>query len=155
MKRYSHQSAGGQPPACLLSFDDVYPVIQRVAGARARAVAKAWGLSDDKRADFGQDAVTQVWRKLGAFDSRRSSLKTFIEHIVAGELSSSFRRLRAKKRQAPSDHGTNPFPSRPSGEIERINLRIDVRRVVDGPQSDQKGICCMLADYSVSEISRR
>jgi RNA polymerase sigma factor (sigma-70 family) len=152
MKRYSHQSTGGHAPAYLRFFDHAYPVIRRVAGARAGAAAKSWGLSDDKRADFEQDAAMQVWRKLGAFDSSRSSLKTFIEHIVASQLSSSVRRLRAKKRQALSDYVTNPCPSL---EIDRLNFRIDVQRVVDGLPLNQRNICRMLADYSVTEISQR
>ncbi|MBZ5604694.1 MAG: sigma-70 family RNA polymerase sigma factor [Acidobacteriia bacterium] len=152
MKRYFQKPARDRTTGCPRFFDDAYPVIRRVAGIRAAAVAKACRLSDDERADLEQDAALQVWRKLAVFDSSRSSLKTFIERIVANQMTSSIRRLRAEKRQAQPDECV---PTHVHREIDTVNLRIDVLRVLDGLRPDQRVVCRMLADHSAADVGRR
>jgi RNA polymerase sigma factor (sigma-70 family) len=152
MKRYSQEPARNRVICCPRFFEDTYPMIRRVAGARAAAAAKACGLSDDERADFEQDAALQVWRKLAAFDPTRSSLKTFIERIITNQMASSIRRVRAKKRQVLPDECT---PTQVDTEVDSIHLRIDVLRVLDGLRPGQRDICRMLADHSAIEVSRR
>jgi RNA polymerase sigma factor (sigma-70 family) len=152
MKQYSQKPARDRATGCPRFFDDAYPVIRRVAGVRAASVAKACGLSDDERADLEQDAALQVWRKLAVFDPNRSSLKTFIERIVANQMASAIRRLRALKRQAPPDVHLRTHVN---CEADSVNLRIDVLRVLDGLRPDEQGICRMLADHSAVDVSRR
>jgi RNA polymerase sigma factor (sigma-70 family) len=152
MKRYSQKPARDRAAGCPRFFDDAYPVIRRVAGVRAAAVAKACGLSDDERADFEQDAALHVWRKLAVFDPSRSSLKTFIERIVANQMASAIRRLRAEKRQTLPDECARTHVD---CEADSVNLRIDVLRVLDGLRPDQRDVCRMLADHSATDVSRR
>jgi RNA polymerase sigma factor (sigma-70 family) len=151
MKRYSqkpvHDRVSGRPRL----FDDAYPVIRRVAGVRAAAVARTCGLSDDERADLVQDAALRVWRDLAGFDPSRSSLKTFIERIIANQMTSSVRRLRAEKRQAVLSECQ---PTRVDCEVDRINLRIDVLRVLNVLRPRQRDLCRMLTDHSASDVSR-
>ncbi len=152
MKRHFRESQGGGPSVLSLSFEDAYPIIRRVAGARAADVAKMCGLLNDERCDLEQEAVFQVWRKLARFDPTRSSLKTFIERIVANQMASSIRRRRALKRQVQPDERAR---SHVDCEADSVNLRIDVLRVLDGLRPDERDICQMLADHSAVDVSRR
>jgi RNA polymerase sigma factor (sigma-70 family) len=152
MKRHSRISPPDLPPVGSTSFEDTYPVVRRVAVARAANVAKMYGLSNDERNDLEQEAVFHAWRKLASFDPTRSSLKTFIERIVASQITSSIRRLRAVKRQAqPDEHARIDVDC----EADSVNLRIDVLRVLDGLRPREREICRMLADHSAIDVSRR
>jgi RNA polymerase sigma factor (sigma-70 family) len=152
MKRYSQKPACARATGCPRFFDDMYPVIRRVAGVRAAMVARTCGLSFDERADLEQDAALQVWRQLAAFDSSRSSFRTFIERIVTNQMASSVRRLRAQKRQAPP---CQRMPRYADCEAGNVNLRVDVLRVLNRLRPDQRDVCRALAEYSPAEISRR
>ena len=152
MKRHSRISQRDRPPVGSANFADTYPVICRVAGARAAYVANVHRLSKEERSDLEQEAVLQAWRKLAGFDPTRSALKTFIEWVVASQIASSIRRLRAVKRQAqPNERACIHVDC----EADSVNLRIDVSRVLDGLQPHERDICRMLADYSAVEVSRR
>jgi RNA polymerase sigma-70 factor (ECF subfamily) len=109
MKRYSRKSQRDDPPVVSPSFEDAYPIMRRAAGARAAAVVAMYRLSSDEQSDLEQEAALQVWRSLGVFDPTRSSLKTFVERIVANQMASSIRRLRAGKRQASPDECTHNY----------------------------------------------
>src|SRR5205823_12374400 len=119
------------------SFDEVYPIIRRVAGVRAANVAKAYGLSTEERSDLEQEAALHVWRGLGAFDPTRASLKTFVERIVSNQMLSSIRRLRAEKRQAQPDACASDHID--SG-VASVNLRIDVLRVIKNLRPEHQDI---------------
>ena len=152
MKRHSRVSQEDGPPAANPSFNDAYPIMRRVAGVRAADLAKTYGLSSEERSDLEQEAVFQVWRKLAGFDPARSSLKTFIERVVANQMTSFVRRLRALKRHAQPDERAR---TQVDCEADSVNLRIDVLRVLDGLRPDERDICRMLADHSAIDVSRR
>jgi RNA polymerase sigma factor (sigma-70 family) len=152
MKRYPQKPAYCRTPDWPRPFDDLYPVIRRVAGARAATVARTCGLSYDERSDLEQDSALEVWRKLSVFDPSRSSIRTFIERIVANRMVSSVRRLRAEKRRTLPSGWT---PHRVQSEGHNVNLRIDVLRVLNGLEPGQRDLCRMLSEHSPSEVSRR
>ncbi len=139
------------PPVVSPSFADAYPIMHRVAGARAASVAMTYGLSLDERLDLEQGATLQAWRRLGAFDPTQSSLKTFIEYVVANHLTSAIRRLGAAKRQVPYIGWAPDFVD--SG-ADRIHLRIDVSRVLRKLPRAQRQVGLMLVYKSPSEVSR-
>jgi RNA polymerase sigma factor (sigma-70 family) len=152
MKRDPHKRECRRAPVSGPEFDEAYPLIRRVASARATAVARTWGLSQDERDDLEQDATLDLWRKLGMFDPSRSSLKTFIERVVANQMTSAIRRMRALKRQAQPDECAR---MQVDCEADSVNLRIDVLRVLNGLRPDEQYICRMLADHSAIDVSRR
>jgi DNA-directed RNA polymerase specialized sigma24 family protein len=152
MKPYRQESTCDHTTDRTQFFNDVYPTIRHVAGIRAAAVAKACGLSRDEMADLEQDAALLVWRKLNVFDSRRSSLRTFVERMVANRMVSSIRRVRAEKRRALPAEWTPAFVP---CEADSVNLRVDVLRVLSALSPAQRDVCRMLSEHSPTEVSRR
>src|SRR2546430_84418 len=98
MKRDAAIPAHGRPPVSPPTFEEAYPIVRRVAGARAATVARVYGLSNDERDDLEQDAALELWRKLGVFDPSRAALKTFIDRVVANQIASIARAQRAVRR---------------------------------------------------------
>ena len=151
MKQHPHAVRGDGLPAPNLSFEEAYPIVCRVAGARAASLAAAYCLSLDERLDLEQDAALHAWRRLSVFDPTQSSLKTYIEYVVANHLTSVIRRLRAAKRQIPP---TCWQPDYVDSDANAIHLRIDVSRVLRKLPQAQRRVGHMLAHSSPSEVSR-
>lgn len=152
MQRYPQIYRDYGSPTSNTTFESVYHTISAIAGARAAGVARLYGLSDADRSDLEQEALFHGWRNLATFDPTRSSLKTFIECIVARKLISLARGIRARKRCVRTDASARTYVD---SEADRLNLRIDIFRLLQGLQPDQRDICRMLADSSVTDISRR
>jgi RNA polymerase sigma factor (sigma-70 family) len=153
MKPYSERPVCEHAPDWHRLFDDLYPMIRRVAGVRAAMVARMCGLSYDERADLEQDAALEAWRKLSVFDSSRSSIRTFVERIISNQMASAVRRLRAQRRQAPAYNRTTLRYA--DCEAGNVDLRVDVLRVLNILRPEQRDVCLMLAVHSPTEISRR
>ena len=151
MEQHPQASKENGLPAAGPSFEDAYPIMRRVTGARAAFVAEVYGLSLDERLDLEQDAAFHVWRRLGVFDPSQSSLKTFIEFVVANHLTSAIRRLRAAKRQVPPIWWP---PDYVDSGADAIHLQIDVARVLGKLPQAERRVGLMLARKSPSEVSR-
>jgi RNA polymerase sigma factor (sigma-70 family) len=151
MKQHPQTSQENVLPVAGPSFEDAYPIMRRVAGARAASLAEIYGLSLDERLDLEQDAALHVWRRLGIFDPSQSSLKTFVEYVVANHLTSAIRRLRAAKRQVPP---TWRSPDYVDSGADAIHLQIDVARVLGKLPEAQRRVGLMLARKPPSEVSR-
>ena len=59
------------------------------------------------------------------------------------------RRQAEKRRMLPGDSLTHA-----PGGVESIHLRLDVQRALNGLQPDQRQVCQMLTEYSVTDVSR-
>ncbi len=139
-------------PCGLEDFQEIYPTIRRVAEVRAAGVARVYGLSETERKDLEQDAVSHVWRNLDRYDASRSSLKTFVERIVANLVTSYLRHTCAWKRCPEFHNGVARSALRWD---DAANLRADVRRTLRTLPPQQLRICRLLMTYSAVEVSRR
>jgi RNA polymerase sigma-70 factor (ECF subfamily) len=135
-----------------VTFHLAYPLAMRAAQVRATAAVLSGAVLLADREDIEQEALIACWRALHKFDPRRASLRTFVERIVANQITSAIRRLRAEKRQA---HRDVCAPTHVDCKVDSLNLRMDVQRVLEGLGPDQRDVCRMLADHSATDVSRR
>ncbi len=136
------------------AFAQSYPASRRVAAVLAAKAAALHGLSNTDREDLSQEALLELWRKAAAFDERRAGWRTYSERVVASRLSSLLRRAYSSR----SGHGredsleglklTDPAPA-------DLDLRADVRRVLDGLRPLDRSVALCLIDYSAIETGHR
>lgn len=133
-------------------FQQVYPRALRVARIRARAAVGRGAISPDDQDDAAQEAFLAFCSALPKFDSNRASIRTFIEVVISSRLASIIR----AERQAPCFEpitGAVGFGNR--GDVGRLEMRIDVRRLVALLSGRDQQLALLLMECSASEASRR
>jgi RNA polymerase sigma factor (sigma-70 family) len=132
-------------------FHDAYPLARRAArvhSARWLHVLRAAGFD---REDLEAVCLAEVWLNLGCFNPVRSSLRTFVERIVATKTVSFLRRCRTRKRtRAVADTiGISAIPIDVA-----IELRVDLRRAMTFLNGADQKIARMLLHWTPSEIAK-
>lgn len=134
-----------------LSFDDAYLIIRRIAGAQVSRMVRSWALPEYERDELSQHVAVELWRKFGALDPSRPSPEAYIGRAVANELVSTIRtRLAAKRRICPP----RIIPDESNLESRRLDLRIDIARVLWTLPAEQRRVGFMLGELSPTEVSR-
>ena len=134
-------------------FAATYPASERIATARAFAMAARYRLPYQDRADLRQEALLELWRKSPLWDVRRSSWPTFAERVVANKLSSVMR-SKCSRRAGALQH--KPLTSAIKSAAPRvpIDLSIDVRRMLAAAAPFDRSVADCLFDNSPAEASR-
>jgi len=135
-------------------FEQTLSVAERIAAVRAATIARLHGLPRDERRDLEQEALLHLWRMVPFFDPRRGSWPTFAERIIANRLQSLMRSqhalCRARRKEQPHDEPVSAMVA----PNDRIDLRLDVRRVLVGVSQLDRVVALSLMYQSVAEASR-
>jgi DNA-directed RNA polymerase specialized sigma24 family protein len=131
------------------TLPEAYPFARRAVEVRSFATASAIGPMIRDRKDVEQEAIVGLWRALPSFDPSKSSLRTFVERVIASWVTSVLRFQHAAKRK-PVFFGTHTVM-----EYEPIEVRVDVERVLAAVSDDRRlpcllvhhapGLCCCVA----------
>lgn len=158
---------------------DLYAV--KLISMKSRQLCKQPGFSLNDRLDIEQDLMTELASRLPTFDPARASLEAFITWVVLQKISDLIRSQRAKKRRVvveatslndlvyASESGSKEekwatldneifqqfIGSDTKSPGERIDLEIDLERVMKELPEDLSRICELLSKYSISETARR
>lgn len=132
-------------------FQDAYPLARRssrVHSAKWSRVLRAAGVD---REDLEAICIAEVWSKLNRYNPAKSSLRTFVERIIAMKTVSFLRRCRTRKRTR-SDAGTTGISAIPIDMA--IPLRVDVRRALALLNDGDQKVARMLFHWRPSEIAK-
>jgi len=131
-------------------FLSAYPLAHRAAGIRSAAAAGLLNSDGIDREDLVQELVLEVWIELSRFDPLRSSLRTFIERVIASKTASEIRTRHTQKRTR-SDY----LPaSRPVHMIVPVELGLDIRRALRTLSLVDQKMARLLVHYKPVEIAR-
>jgi RNA polymerase sigma factor (sigma-70 family) len=121
---------------------EAYPFAPRAAKVRSIATASAIGPMILDREDVEQEAIVGLWRALRSFAPSRSSLRTFIERVMASRVTSVLRLQHAAKRQLVF------FDAPAVAEYEPMEVRFDVERVLAALSDRDRRLTDRLADHT-------
>jgi len=137
-----------------VAFEQSYSVLARIASAHAARTVRRHRLPSDARLDLQQDAVLELWRKRQLFDAERAGWLTFADRVITNRIRSQMRFLFAARRGYESQlplHKPKDFAAMPDS---RIDLRIDVERVLARVSRFDRAVAVGLAHLSASDVSR-
>jgi RNA polymerase sigma factor (sigma-70 family) len=137
------------------TFQEAYPCARRAAQVHSTAavLSRAFPLAD--REDIEQEALTACWRALPRFDPSRSSLRTFVERVIANKIASLGRTRRTVKRTAvlrPLEEASSCMDER--NTFLAMDLCIDVHRVLETLSPEDHNVALLLTQFSPSEASQ-
>jgi RNA polymerase sigma factor (sigma-70 family) len=132
-------------------FAQAYPTACRAARVRtAAAVAQAVILSAE-REDIEQEILTAVWQRLASYDPKRSSLRTFVELIVASTLASA---LRSRRKQRGLDGLANDRARNVNTGLVALECWVDIRAAAVPLTNRDRRIAVLLMEYSAADVGR-
>jgi RNA polymerase sigma factor (sigma-70 family) len=132
-------------------FHDAYPLARRAARVHSARWLRALRAAGFDREDLEAACLAEVWLNLGCFNPVRSSLRTFVERIVATKTVSFLRRCRTRNRtRSDADIiGNSAIPIDVA-----IELRVDVRRALTLLNGADQKVARMLLHWTPSEIAK-
>ncbi len=132
------------------AFQQAYPIALRAAQVRSAACVATAGLPAAEREDLEQEALMWVWRALPHYDPSRSSLRTFIERVIANRFASLLRARRRQLRLVPLED--QHLATRDG--IPMVEFRSDLQRVEGSlPECDRR-LLPLLMEYNPTDASR-
>lgn len=138
-----------------IAFEQSYPASSRIAAVQATRIAVRNSLPDDFIDDLTQEGLLALWRSAPAFDERRAGWRTFSEHVVANRLASLLRSMYSSRSGHAKEDPLDDIQLSDPAPYAGIDLRRDVRRVLDGVSPFDRRVALSLINYSASETSRQ
>jgi RNA polymerase sigma factor (sigma-70 family) len=132
------------------SFQEAYPLARRAARAQSATWSRVLRAAGLDREDLEAACVAEVWLNLGCFNPLKSSLRTFVERVVATKTVSFLRRCRTLKRTRV-DADATPVSHPIDVAIAR---RVDVRRALALLNDADQKVARMLLHWNPSEIAK-
>jgi len=158
---------------------DLYAV--KLIRTKSRQLCKQPDFSLNDRLDIEQDLMIELTERLPTYDPDRASEEAFITWVVLQRIADLIRSQRTKKRRIDveatslndlvyvSESGSKEEQwatldneifqeftgSDTKSHNERIDLEIDLERVMNGLPEDLNRLCEFLSKYSISETARR
>jgi RNA polymerase sigma factor (sigma-70 family) len=124
---------------------------RRAAEVHTASAIHARRLQIDDREDVIQDALLGLCYQIGRFDPARSSIRTFVEHVVQSRITSALRRQSAIKRRIQE-----PLPM--LGGALRFDLstevQTDVLRALAQLSPHDRMVAMMLVEMSPAAAAR-
>jgi RNA polymerase sigma factor (sigma-70 family) len=140
-----------EDPEILSRFLHVYPYARRAAQIRAAYAVATGSVPTADAEDIVQEVLLAIWRALHLFDSRRGSLRTFVERVVTARLVSLHRSRGCRPRWQPI---TDSVPSVAVSWAAEIELRADVQRVLACLPESERQIALALTEYTPTQVAR-
>lgn len=111
-----------------LTLDQALPVVQNLAGRKANAFIRRYGLLSSEREDVQSQLMLSFLAGWPHYDASRASIRTFASRVMDRELVSILRYRLAQSRQQ------RELPPRETGpsEAARRRFRVDIARAL-GP----------------------
>ncbi|MBZ5623505.1 MAG: sigma-70 family RNA polymerase sigma factor [Acidobacteriia bacterium] len=131
-----------------------FPLARRVVAVRSAAATTIAPMTWADGEDVEQEAMIALWQALAYYDASRASLRTFAERVVANRLMSVLRGVHAVRRNCGCEAPLDEFASTLSASNDRVDLRVDVERVLTGVTSFDRAVALCLLDRSAVETSR-
>jgi RNA polymerase sigma factor (sigma-70 family) len=132
-------------------FNEAYSRIRRAVRSRAHAAVVATARSHWDLSDLEQEAMVAAWRALVNFDESKGSLRTFLEHVTIRRIASIMKSRRATKRIQSIGHRVTDRCSHPA---DRIDLHVDIARVLKRLEQNERVVAQYLIDNTPSQVSR-
>lgn len=105
---------------------DALPEVQDLAGRKANAFVRRFGLSPDEREDVESQLVLRFLVRWRSYDGAKASVRTFASRVMDSELASMLRYRLAASRQAQELPTEAPSPM-----LEALGrFRIDFERAL-------------------------
>lgn len=134
---------------------------------RAKRLAIQLGLSDQDREDYFQEMIAEVLSAFKKFDECKSSRKTFINRVLDRFVKNAIRTEMTRRRRtfdnalplSVVEEIAIPAVNDPHvdemNEIERLDLRMDIQKIMSCMPQRLTQICELITDHSVSEIANK
>ena len=162
-----------------MNFDQLADVIgkrsARLVKYKAGELTKQLDLPGYEADDIEQELITDIVERLPKFDPKRAQRDTFIAHLVrnkAASIVADRRRKRCDHRccrvslnEIEPEHGQEKIHlveenyfleamGRHSDRSDPHELKIDVRRFVDGLPSHLRTLCLLLQTQNLTDVAR-
>jgi RNA polymerase sigma factor (sigma-70 family) len=131
-------------------FAEAYAIAHRSAYVRSVRAIRILRVTGVDAVDLVQESLIGVYLALGHFDPLRASLRTFIETVVAGKITSVIRRAGAKKRTRPADFA---LAITPSEILVKIELRVDIRRALKRLNTRDQRVALLLVHQKPTDVA--
>lgn len=153
------------------SWDADAGYTSRIIKHNARKLAGTNGFTESDTEDIEQELVLDLLRRLPRFDERRSGRRTFISRLVENRIRTMIKHQTAKRRdyrrtvgsldetvdphdgdsdsrldQCSSDQGEHSLVSQLLTSEQRLDLRIDIRGLLERLPPEQRTICLLLME---------
>ena len=135
-------------------FQHGYPASSRLAAVHAAMTVNRYRLPVDFREDLEQEALTELWRKRGAFDPQRGSWRTFAEAVVSNRMASLLRSIRSSRSGRFREQVLAASHDLAVSQ-DQADLRVDISRVLAGATRFDRRIARSLMAYTASETGDR
>ena len=141
-----------KPAAGLIElFLQVYSRAIRAADVRSVGLKDALRELAFDRDDVRQEMLVRIWIALPAFDPKRGSISTYIEHLVSTSIASLLRRLRTKRRTKPTDVTE---PAEPPDVFLSAEFRLDFERLLRDLSPRDRKVFQLLAENKPAQVAR-
>ncbi len=162
-----------------MSLDGILKYAMKRAHYKARQVIGKDGFTEDDFQSLRQELLADVLQRLPKFNGDRSSAKTFICRLIDNRIASLVKHRHAacrdpRRNECSLDDWVHDEDSRwvrrdttisedrarahtgqaPRNRQERLELTIDMTRVVDSLPDDLRDLCERLRSQTMAEISR-
>jgi RNA polymerase sigma factor (sigma-70 family) len=135
-------------------FESSYSITSRIAAVRAMSIVTTFRLPKDTFHDLQQEALLELWQKRDKYDPGRAGWRTFAEHIIANRLISLMRRHQAQRRLHGDEQALDEVARRLLAPNDRIELQLDIGRVLGQVSKFERAVALSLIDSSVVQTSR-
>jgi len=132
-------------------FAQAYPIACRAARVRSTAAVAQTVILPMEREDVEQEILTGVWKRLPSYDSKRGSLRTFVELIVASAYASALRSRRKQRRCGGLEHDS--VRDIDAGLVA-LECAVDIQAAAVLLTKRDRRIAVLLMEYSPAETSR-
>ena len=135
-----------------LTLDQVLPVAQRLAGAKANAFVRQCGLPTQEREDVRSQLLLTFLVRWPKYDSRRASVRTFAARVMDKALWSI-------RNESPAPDFV-PFIDRPEAECgpsaeQRRQFHVDYERAMAPLPESLREVAAVLDWASTTEAAER
>jgi RNA polymerase sigma-70 factor (ECF subfamily) len=136
-------------------------ILVREADIGAARVARAFNLARHDREDIHHDLLIDLLDRVRSFDPARGALGAFAGAIVRHRISSIAKRLHRERNLfvAGLEHCAQWFGARDSDhasvdELAKIDLNLDLRRVLFKLSAGERALCFRLAHDDATQVVR-
>lgn len=133
------------------AFRQAYPLAERSASVRSAVAVVSGAVLPADCEDMQQEALIRVWQALSKYDPVRSGLRTFVELVLGTHFASMLR----SRRRRPQLLSLNERRGASDFELQAVELRADVDRVLAGVSAFDRLVALTLTECSVIDTSRR
>jgi RNA polymerase sigma factor (sigma-70 family) len=147
------------------AFEQVYPVVRRIATQKAHRLIRSSGVSRPDADDLQSQLLLRFYVRFSRFDPKRASIQTFASRILDNEIRSFLRHKNAIRRRhlaiSYSNVSEDDISRRPAsgasgqqGQLsERAEFWMDVQRAIGPENAELYSLATELANNGPTEVA--